>query len=131
MKNFLNENIFFLLIEWHFFDVPKKILAAWKNFLKFTFEFFSISLLLKTFFYHWRRYRFFYQKKFNPWDYFQTFVFNVFSRLIGVVLRFFVLLLGFVLEIFVLIFGLIVFLSWIFLPLFLIIMVVYGFKIIL
>ena len=42
--------IFWKLISWQFFDVPKNILKAWKNFLNFGLYYFSIPLLIKTFF---------------------------------------------------------------------------------
>lgn len=113
---FLKQNILFLWFEWHFFDVPREILKAWKNFLKFNLNYFSVPTLVKTFFYYWRRYKINYGRSFNPGRYFQVFVFNSFSRFVGAVLRFFLIILSLFFEVLIFFLGLVLFLVWFALP---------------
>jgi len=85
----------FILIQylsWHFFDVPKDILRGWKNFLKFGLNYFSISLLFKTLFSHWRKYRWFYPKGFDIGKYIEVFFSNLISRILGAILRIFLII---------------------------------------
>lgn len=112
-------NILFQYLEWHFSDVPKNILTAWKNCLKFNLNYWSLSLLFKTFFSHWRRYRYSYGPGFSFQKYFEVFSFNMISRLIGAILRLFFIILGLLSEIFIILAGLIVFIGWLGLPIFL------------
>ncbi len=125
------ENILFLYLSWYFWDVPKNILAGWRNFLKFGLNYFSLSLLLQNFFSPWRRYRMGYGRGFNLGRYFEAFTFNLMSRGIGVVLRLFFILLCLLTEIFIFLIGLIVLLGWLILPIILIGGIIFGFKILL
>ena len=122
-------NIVIEYIEWHFIDTPKGILRAWKNCLKFNLNYWSVTILLKTFFSHWRRYGYDYGKGFDFKRYFEVFTFNMISRVIGAVLRSVLIVLGILTEIFVILAGLAVFLFWLALPLILILGIFYGFKI--
>jgi len=114
---------------WQFLEVPKNVLKAWKNFLKFGWNYFSVSLLVKTFFSPWRRYYWAYPRSFDLWKYFETFSSNVISRTLGSILRFFLIIVGVLLEIFILIFGFVIFLGWLILPIFLIFTLYHGFRI--
>lgn len=123
------KNIGLEYLQWHFFQAPKTILKAWRNFLVFNFNFFSISLLGKTLFSHWRRYREFYGKGFNLQRYFQVFVFNLFSRILGAIVRIFTILIGLIFEGFIFFLGVVVFLIWLFLPLIVVFLIFFGFQI--
>jgi len=127
MVNVLTQNIVSLWVEWHFFDVPQKILKGWKNFLKFNLDFFSIPILLKTFFAPWRRYQEKYIKGINISQQLETLVINTFSRLIGAFLRANLLILGLLIEIFIFLIGLIVFMFWFILPIFMVTFFLWGF----
>lgn len=119
-------------LTWQFIDSPKAILGGWKNILSFNLNYFSIPVLLKTFFSHWRKYYYPYGKKWDPWRYFEAFVFNVLmSRLIGAILRTFFIIIGVLVEIFIILAGLVVVLAWLALPFLLVFGFIYGFKLIL
>jgi len=124
-------NILFLYLQWHFVDRPRTILKAWGNCLRFNLNYWSVPLLLKTLFSHWRRYRYSYGKGFSPRRYFEVFSFNMLSRSIGFLLRTVLIVIGLIAEIFVFLIGLIVFLFWLVLPFILILGLFYGFKILL
>jgi len=109
-------SIYIQYLTWHFIDMPKGILKGWKNFLFFNLNYFSVPALLETFFSHWHGYRYSYGKRFMPTRYFEAFVFNVFSRTIGIILRVIFISLSLLIEIPIFFIGLIVFLVWFILP---------------
>ena len=123
------KNIFVLYLEWQFFDTSKAILQAWRNCLKFNLNYWSAPLLLKTFFSHWRRYRYSYGKGLNFKRYFEAFTFNMISRVLGMIMRSVLIVLGLIAEVFVFLAGIIVFFIWLILPFILIWGFFYGFKI--
>ncbi len=119
-------------LNWQFIDSPKTILKGWKNFLLFNLDYFSVPVLLRTFFSHWHKYYLPYGKSLDPWRYFEAFVFNVLmSRLIGAILRTFFIIIGVLTEILIFLIGLIVFLGWLILPFVLIFGFIYGLRLIL
>lgn len=121
-------SIFIQYLEWHFFDVSKGIWAGWQNCLRFNLNYWSLPLLSKTLFSHWRRYRFSYGRGFSLKRYFETFTFNMLSRTIGAIMRSFLIILGAITEVFVFLLGAIIFLIWLILPILLIVGLFYGFK---
>jgi hypothetical protein len=125
----LRQNIIFLWFEWQFFDVPGGILKGWRNYLKFNLNYFSVPILLRTFFSPWRRYSLGYGKGFNLGRYFEAFTFNVMSRIIGAVLRLFFIFLGLLTEILIILAGAVIFFGWLILPLLLATGIFYGFRI--
>jgi len=118
--------LLFEAIIWQFFDTPKAILKAWKNFLLFNLNYFSLPVLLRTFFSHWRRYYYSYGRTFEIWKNIETFTFNMMSRIIGAILRAVFIIIGLFLEIFVILGGLIIFLGWLVLPFLLIFGLIFG-----
>jgi len=127
----MGQNIFIQYLEWQFFDVPKNILQAWQNCLRFNLNYWSVPLLLKTLFSHWRRYQYSYGKGLNFKRYFEAFTFNMISRVLGSIMRSVLIVLGLLTEIFVFLAGAIVFLIWLILPFLLAGGFFYGFKILL
>ena len=125
----MGDNIFFQYLEWQFYDTPRGILRAWVNCLRFNLNYWSVPLLIKSFFSHWRRYRYSYGRGFDFKRYFEVFTFNMISRTLGAILRSIFIILGLLTEILVIPAGLIVFLSWLFLPILLILGIILGFKI--
>lgn len=116
-------------IEWHLIDAPRGILGAWRNCLKFNLNYWSIILLLKTFFSHWRRYEYSYGKGFDFKRYFEVFTFNMISRVLGAILRSFLIVFGILTEISIILAGAAIFLFWLVLPILLILGFFYGFRI--
>ena len=82
----------------------------------FATNFFSISLLLKTFFSPWRRYNWKYPKGFDVVEFFNALISNIFSRIIGAVIRTVLIIIGIIFQVFVAVAGLIIFVGWILLP---------------
>jgi hypothetical protein len=113
---------------WHFFEIPKEIGKVWRNFLFFNYYYFSITILLKTLFYPWRKYYLSYGEGFNLKRYFEVFVFNSFSRAIGFFLRSSLILIGLLFEILLIIIGIVVIFGWLFLPFLLFLGFYYAFK---
>jgi len=123
------QNIIIQWIFWQFFEMPVNILKAWRNFLKFNLNYFSILLLFKTFFSPWRRYRLAYGKGFDIGRYFTVFISNLIFRILGAIMRTFLIIIGLLIEILIIFAGGIVFVSWIVLPALLIAGLIFGFKI--
>jgi hypothetical protein len=124
-----SENLFLSWVFWHFWEVPKEILKSWRNFLIFGLNYFSIPLLLKTLFSPWRRYRWLYPKGLDIGKYFEVFISNLISRILGLTMRSILIIIGILIEIFIIFLGLIVFLGWLILPILLIFGIYHGFRI--
>ena len=122
-------NIIFQYLQWHFIGQPKAILRAWKNFLLFNLNYWSIPLLLKTLFSPWRKYRYSYGKGFDIKRFFEALSFNIISRAMGVIMRSILIFIGIITEIFIIFIGIIIFLGWLILPILLILGIYYGFRI--
>jgi len=112
----MGKNIFFQYLCWQFLDMPRNLLKAWGNFLKFNLNYFSIPLLLKTFFSPWRRYSWSYGRGFDLGRFFEVFFSNLISRILGALMRVFLIIFGVIAEVFIFIIGIIIFLGWIILP---------------
>src|SRR3989344_6842987 len=126
MRQFLTQNIISLWFSWYFFDVPKEILTGWRNFLLFGLNYFSIPLLLKTLFSHWRRYSWSYGRGFDIARYLNVFGSNLISRLLGAFMRTILIFFGIIAEIFIFIFWLMVFMGWFLLPILLFLGILAG-----
>ena len=125
---YIQRNILVSYLSWYFSDVPREILKGWKNFLVFNLNYFSIPLLLKTFFSHWRQYKWDYGRGFDLKRYAEAFFSNLISRILGAMVRSILIFIGIFCEILILIFGLIFFFGWVFLPIFIILGFIFGIK---
>jgi ATP-dependent Clp protease ATP-binding subunit ClpC len=106
-------------LQLHFLKGPKEIIRITVNFLIFIFHYFSIGLLFRTLFAHWKR---IYLEKtvsgFIPSEWLNRLSFNVISRGIGFLVRVIIIFLGLIMEIFVLVLGMTVLGIWLVLPFF-------------
>jgi len=112
----ISQNIVWQYLEWHFFDQPKAILKAWKNFLLFNLNFFSVFLLLKSFFSPLHQYRWSYPRGLDIPKHLEAFFSNLISRILGAILRTVIILAGIIFEILILIFGFLIFVGWFIFP---------------
>jgi len=114
------ENIVGIWVSWYLVEMPKEILQAWKNFLRFNFNFFSIPLLIKTLFSYWKRYYWVRGRGFNFSEYFNVLFSNLTSRILGAIVRLALIIIGIFCEFLVFFAGLIIFVGWFFLPIILV-----------
>jgi hypothetical protein len=100
--------------RWQYLESPRLFLRIIGNFLRFTFSFFSFSLLLKTFFHPWRKYQESYGRGFDPKKFFSALSFNTISRFMGMLIRFLMLIIGGFSIIAIFFLGIAIFLLWYF-----------------
>jgi len=112
--------------RWYYGEAAKNILLAWKNYLIFAINYFSIPLLLRTLFAPWRRDITKKPKGLDLKKLFEYFAFNAISRGLGFLVRFATIIVGALFLIFVAFAGLIFFLFWIFLPIFVLAFLIFG-----
>ncbi len=129
LEGLKRKSILFSWWQWHFSFMPKRLLEIWKNFLKFGLYYFSVPLLLTTFFSHFHRYKWEYPTRgFDLGKILETAFSNLISRIMGMIFRFPLIIVGTLFEIFLIFTGVLVIIFWIFLPLFLILAFFYGFS---
>ncbi len=116
-------NIFLRWLFWHFIEMPKAILLGWKNFLKFNFHYFSIFALIASLFSPWKGDTGDYGRGFDAKRYFDTFLGNMISRVLGAIIRLVIIVFGLAFILLTLLIGFLVLLIWLSLP----IIVVAGF----
>lgn len=120
------ENILWLWFQWYFLEMSKEILNGWRNFLFFNLNYFSIPLLLKTLFSHWKRYYWVRKRGFDIGDYFNVLLSNLMSRFLGALVRLCLIIAGLIFEIIIFAAGLIIFAVWFVLPILLIFGLLFG-----
>ena len=111
------QNIFMDWLLWHFYEMPVFLLEVWKNYILFALNYFSLPILLKSFFAPWRRYKWDYPNGFNLSEFFSTLVSNTFSRILGAIMRIVLIVAGILFQIFIILFGAVIFLAWALSPL--------------
>lgn len=116
-KTFRHDNIIAAWIMWHFVVVPEFLFSVWKNYLWFIGDYFSIPLLAKTFFSPWRKYQSSYVRGFDFGRFISDLIFNLFSRLMGMLCRTLLIISGIIAELVVVVVGIVSIAAWIFLPL--------------
>lgn len=106
-----------LFLRWHYFEMPKKMLKVTGNFLRFGVSFYSVPLMMKTFFSPWRGYYKSYGRGFHFKKFFHALGANCISRTLGAIVRFFLLIFFVITEIFFAVTGIALLILWVFLPL--------------
>ncbi|OGZ69438.1 MAG: hypothetical protein A3F47_01755 [Candidatus Staskawiczbacteria bacterium RIFCSPHIGHO2_12_FULL_38_11] len=116
MQEIKKENILTMWVKWHFYEAPKFLFSVWNNYIFFVSNYFSVFLLISTFFSPWRRYKWSYPRGFDISGYYQVFISNFFSRIVGAMLRLVLIIFGVVSQVLVVIAGIIVILIWVLMP---------------
>ena len=101
---------------WYFWDMPREILLAWRNYLVFNLEFFSVGLLLKTWFAPWHQYKWNYGRGFDLAVFLEVFFSNIITRILGAFMRTVLIIIGLIAEVFIFLIGLIIVVGWFVLP---------------
>lgn len=113
-------------VKWHYFDATRDILKGWGNILWFNFNYFSVWLLIQTFFAPWRRITWEYGRGFDIGRYLFIFASNLVSRILGAFMRSFLIAAGVIIEFTLLFMAIIFFLFWLSLPALIIAAFLYG-----
>lgn len=116
-------------LKWHFVDMPKEILGGLRNILWFGLNYFSLPLLLRTYFWPWRRLQWKTAQGFNLGAFFEVLLSNLISRIIGASIRTGVLAAGIVVQVLLIVVSVGVFIGWFLLPFLATVSLYYGFSI--
>ena len=111
---------------WHYTRAFQNIWGIWMNFFWFTYNFFSLPILLKTLFLPWQRMGEEYKKGFDIKEFSETLVINSLMRVVGIFMRLAVILVGSIALLAVAFLGLGMFLLWALLPLVVIFLLAKG-----
>lgn len=122
-QNIINQGL-----TWWLKEAPRQIILAWKNFLLFNLNYFSVVLLLKTLFSPWRRYKSSHRGGFNMGKYAEDFISNLIFRFLGAIFRSVLIIAGLVVESFILIIGFSILILWMLLPFVVLGLLTFGIK---
>ena len=111
---------------WYYTGAVKGLVRAWKNFIIFVREYYSIPLLLKTLVVPWRRDITRRPRGLDIKKLLEALVFNLISRGIGFLIRSITVVIGLVCLIGVIIFGFLALIVWLVLPALLAFFIVVG-----
>ena len=116
-------------LVWHYSRAIIEFSHIYKNILTFLFNFFSIPILVRSYFAPWRRMGEDYTKNIfiDFEDAAAVFVVNIIMRIVGIVMRTFIILFGLFFVTVVALFYPILLILWLLLPLILIVLVFLGF----
>lgn len=104
-------------IRWHYSRAFSDIFNIWRNLTHFVFHFFSIPLLLRTFFAPWKRIEARRETTgLDIGDWISTKVVNTIMRFVGALMRFSLISAGLFFTGLVVVGGLVFFVAWVFLP---------------
>jgi len=114
---------------WHYGRAISDLTRIYRNLIAFTFNFFSVSILVNSYFAPWRRMGEDYPgHSVDPFDYFSTFLVNIIMRLVGIFMRTIVIVLGMAVTLLAILSYPIVLLFWIILPFVVIVIFFIGFS---
>jgi hypothetical protein len=123
----MNAVLLLKYITWHFFGATKSLIQGWGNILWFNYNFFSIGILVRTFFNPWRRITWDYGRGFDIGRYLFVFASNLISRILGAIMRTFLIVAGLAVQVFLIISMIITVCVWIILPALIPFAFAYGF----
>ena len=100
-------------LAWHYSEALNDMRRIWKNFFVFLFNFFSISLLIRTLFSPWHRMQENYTK---IEDFFGNLIVNTLMRIVGAVIRLIFIIMGVISLVLCAVLGLVALAFWLVLP---------------
>lgn len=103
--------------KWYYGEAVKNVLNAWRNFIIFALNYFSIPLLLKTLFAPWKRDITRRPRGLDIKKFFDYLTFNLISRGLGFLVRIVTILVGIIFLILTAVVGAIFFALWLVMPL--------------
>lgn len=117
---------------WHYSVALVRFTAIYRDIVFFMSDFFSLSVLLKSFFAPWRRLSEPYpEDKFNISEILAVFVVNSLMRLVGIIMRSIIIIAGLMVLFLVIIFYPILLVLWLALPLLIVILLAAGIRLLL
>ena len=111
---------------WYYSGAVKGLIRAWRNFIIFIREYYSIPLLLRTIFAPWKRDITRRPRGLDIKRFAEVFAFNVISRILGFLVRSVTIVIGSICLVGVIIFGAVALIIWVLLPLVLAFFIIVG-----
>lgn len=112
----MNPRFFLDYLVWHYTRGFWAVIELEKNLLRFIFNFFSISILLKTLFSPWRRLAEGYVAGLRPGEWLESFIVNSLMRLLGVIFRLILIVSGLIVLLVALAVSCLLILTWLLWP---------------
>ncbi len=112
--------------KWHYTEGLIDLARNWKSFIAFVLHFFSLGLLVRTWFAPFGRLDEEYKKGLDAEAFFETLVANTLMRVVGFVLRTFVIVMGLFSLLMVVALGPVVFVLWTFAPFIIVSLFAFG-----
>ncbi|OHA33073.1 MAG: hypothetical protein A2928_00820 [Candidatus Taylorbacteria bacterium RIFCSPLOWO2_01_FULL_45_15b] len=104
------------------------MMRIWGNIFRFTFNFFSVSLLARSLFSPWKRVHEEARRGFDIGEYLSRKLVNTLMRIVGASLRLIIIFFGIFFLCVVTLAGIVIFIAWILTPLILLLLVIFGFR---
>ncbi len=123
-------NLALYYIKWHYSRAIFDLIGIIRNFLWFFYNFFSIRLLLKTFFKPFRRLGENYNKGLDLQAMAESFIINTLMRFVGMLLRLTLITIGILCMLFTVLFGIFFLTAWILSPVLVLFLILFGIKLI-
>ena len=113
--------------KWHYALAFVDIFHIWVNMTTFVFNFFSIPIMVRTFFSPWKRLRANREtQSFDLFDLLSTHFVNLIMRIVGAMMRAVLIIIGLLAVIFAIVGGFVFLVVWIFMPLIVILLCAAG-----
>jgi len=111
---------------WHYSEALVDAVRIWRDLLRFLYQFFSIHLLVRTFFAPWKRLGEERKKGFDIADFLSVLVINIIMRLIGISMRIVLIIVGVAVMFIGVLLGIVAIFVWIFAPLIIVLLITVG-----
>lgn len=120
--------VFSHYLKWHYTRALRDLTRIYRNFIVFVFNFFSVPVLVRSYFAPWRRLGEEYPPTMiiDPFNYFSVFLVNLIMRLVGVIMRTIVIVLGMTMTLLLVFSYPLVLFLWLILPLIIVIIFLIG-----